>query len=204
MSPRPVLRALVALPLLAGTLGAQPDSTVRTPPAAVAPQPAGAVRPTPPTDSVVTAPAIHRVSSVDPILTTLAATLVGAAAGAIFDEGCFGGAGGMAARGAVAGAAISIPAYFLTLHEETPRDRQHRDGWFDRIPNVAKAVVVSAVAGAALGAPIGAVEGARRPDACGGGAGAGALRGAGHIAAGTLAVSSVGLVFEALGSGGKR
>ena len=198
MSATTILRALVALPLFAAALSAQVDTTATPLPAAVA-QPAGAVHQPASADSTIAPPKVQRVSSVDPIMTTLAATLIGAVSGAIFDDPCFGGSGGMAARSAITGAAISIPAYFLTLHEETPRDREYREGWFDRIPKVAKAVVVSAFAGVALGAPMGAFEGARRPDVCGGSAGAGALRGAGQIAAGTLAVSSVGLAFEALG-----
>lgn len=201
MSTFPLLRALLALPLLAGAVGAQADTATRAAPSAVVARPAGVVR-RPAADSVARAAPRERevVSDVDPVLGTLAGIALGAVAGAMFDDACYGGGDGLALRGGIAAAAVTIPLYFVTRHERDP-EREARDARRrDRTPKLLVLAGGAAAAGIALGAPVGAFEGARRPDACGGGAGQGALRTAGHVAAGTAAVGLVGMAFEALGN----
>jgi hypothetical protein len=192
---RPIFQLLV-FSLVAAPLSAQADSTARPVVPAVVTQPAGATR-SPGADTTVAARERRAtVSDADPILATLAGALIGGVAGAMFDDACFGGGDGMALRGAIGGAALTIPIHFLTRRDANAPEPDRSKAWYNRMPRPLLGVVVSATVGLALGAPIGAIEGARHPDACGGSASAGAIRGAGQVAAGAMALGTFGMAVE--------
>jgi hypothetical protein len=186
MSAASLLRALVALPLFAAALGAQADTTVRAAPPAVVAQPAGAVRATS-ADSArrPSLPAVEelhpgRTLAKDVVAISLGTALVGAIAGATFNDACFVGNGdGMAARGFVAGALVGVPAsYALRRSHRRPEARR----WISRVPDALKAATVFGLVSAAAGMPMGVVAGSA-DSGCDRNVGDATLRGIGQMGA---------------------